>query len=296
MPAARLLGARIILNRYFLALLFLLALGGLLQQALTAFSVVLLHELAHALAAKARGIPVREIELLPFGGVARAGDAMEADPGTEVFVALAGPALNLFLAGAAWAERELVAALPGEWSRSFIEINAMLAAFNLLPALPLDGGRVLRAGLSCRIGLLRATRRAAALSKAIAVVLGLAGVALLGAGGANASLIAVAAFLYWAAAKEERAAAYAFLPSLARRGLELQRAGALPSRHLAATGATTVKVVLPELVPRAFHLIWVVDGEGRLAGVATETELIRAAFETGMETPVERVARPFGRE
>lgn len=296
MPAVRLFGARVVLNRYFSALLVLLALGGLLQQALTAFSVVLLHELAHALAAKARGISLREIELLPFGGVARTDGGIEADPGTEAFVALAGPALNLILAGAAWAARELVAALPSEWGRSFIEINAVLAAFNLLPALPLDGGRILRAGLSCRIGLLRATRRAAGLSKVIAILLGLAGAALLGTGVANASLIAVAFFLFWAAAQEERAAVYAFLPSLARRTLDLQRAGVLPSRHLAATGAAPVKQVLPALVPRAFHLIWVVDGDGRIVGVATETELIRTALEAGMETPLERVARPVGRE
>src|SRR5690606_27351013 len=129
--------------------------------------------------------------------------------------------------------------------------------------------------LSRRLGLLRATQRAAALSKAVAGLLGLAGVALLWAGVANASLVAVAAFLFWAAAKEERAAAYAFLPSLVRRGSELGRAGVLSCRHLAAAEATPVKEVLLLLVPRAFHLIWVVDPAGRLTGLATETELVR---------------------
>lgn len=293
MTIGRLFGVRIVLNRYFLGLLLVFGLAGLLQQAAAAFGIVFLHEFAHVLAARLRKLTVSEVELLPFGGVARIGDGLEIDPATEILVALAGPVCNLLLAGAAWAAHRWSGALSFEWSSMLIAINAAIGGFNLLPALPLDGGRVLRAALSRRIGFGRATRRAAAAGKVIAVALAVVGALLVGAGVANATLVAVALFVYWAAREEEQLAAYSFLRSLARRGNLLRRAGLLPARHLAAVGTTPVKEVLLRLVPQAYHVVWVFDGSGELVGMATEAELIRVAFRSGMETPVERAARPL---
>lgn len=295
MTFGRLLGVRIVLNRYFLGLLLLLGAGGLLPQAAAVFSVVFVHEFAHVLAAKAWKLPVSEVELLPFGGVARIDDLFEIDPSIEVSVALAGPVTNLLLVGAAWVEGTYLGLLSPEWSRPFIQINALVGGFNLLPALPLDGGRVLRAFLSRRIGYRRATERAARVGKAIALLLALLGGALLYGGSANVSLIVVALFLFSAADREERSAAYVFVRSLTRRSAALRKAGTLPSRHLVATGETPVKEVLLRLVPQAFHVVWVLDSEGGVAGLATEIDLIRAAFERGMETPVEKVIHPLSR-
>lgn len=293
MTVGRLLGVRIVLNRYFLGLLLLLGVGGLLPEAVAVFAVVFVHEFGHVLAAKAWGLPVSEVELLPFGGVARIDELLEIDPSIEISVALAGPLTNLLLVGAAWAEHVYLGALPGEWSRSFIEINALVGGFNLLPALPLDGGRILRAKLSRRIGFRRATERTAKVGKGIAVLLGLIGGVLLYAGRANVSLMVVAFFLFSAAGKEESLAAYVFMRSLARRSSELRKARTLPSRHLVATVETPIKEVLMRFVPKEFHVVWVLDAKGGLVGLATEIDLIHVAFEAGMETPVERAIQPF---
>lgn len=156
---------------------------------LLVFGCVLLHELGHALMARQYGVPVRDITLSAIGGVARMAQAPQA-PRTEALVALAGPAVSLALATlllpwaslvavvAGWAglgEMLLAAASPsiGGLLVGLVGANVMLAVFNLLPIFPMDGGRVLRAGLSAALGRERGTRLAVWAGQGLAAVLGL---------------------------------------------------------------------------------------------------------------------------
>lgn len=111
------------------------------------------------------GFRVLEIELAPFGGVARIA-GLEDRPGAEALVALAGPAANLLLAMAACLACQLWPMLAGDLA-GFIALNLCLCGFNLLPALPLDGGRLLRAALLPWLGRSRAGSVAAALGVAL---------------------------------------------------------------------------------------------------------------------------------
>jgi Zn-dependent protease len=169
---------------------FLLFLGfGAVQWGLDAvllllavFGCVVLHELGHALTARLYGIATEDITLYPIGGVARL-RRMPRKPGAELLIALAGPLVNLAIAGlltaslflsgvgqpAAWASE------PGAIDRfltTLVAINLLLAAFNLIPAFPMDGGRVLRALLSGWVGRLRATEIAAGLGQLLALGFG----------------------------------------------------------------------------------------------------------------------------
>ena len=133
------------------------------------FGCILLHELGHALAARRYGIGTRSITLFPFGGIA-ALERMPTSPKRELVVALAGPAVNvviaLVLAPIVW--------LTG-WGAMLLWINLMLVGFNLLPAVPMDGGRVLRAALASRMDPIRATRIAVGIGRVIAVAFAVAG-------------------------------------------------------------------------------------------------------------------------
>ena len=177
---------------------------------LVIFVGVALHELGHAVVARRVGIPVLGIVLLPIGGVAALGRNPER-PRQELVIALAGPLVNVALAiplalalalvGMQPALQTASYGLPG-W-RSLLAIafmaNLALAAFNLLPIFPLDGGKVLRALLALRLGRRRATRISAGLGQGSAILLGAWAFA---TGQAMLSLIAV--FLFFAAAQERR--------------------------------------------------------------------------------------------
>ncbi len=136
------------------------------------FASVVLHELGHALVARRWGMETRSIVLYPFGGVS---NFSQRPPGgrAELAISLAGPAVNLAIAVALW----LIASTGGmpmtaeEMVRGLAWINLLIAGFNLLPAFPLDGGRVLRGALSERLGEARATVWAASAGQVTAVVL-----------------------------------------------------------------------------------------------------------------------------
>lgn len=130
------------------------------------FGCVLLHELGHALAARHYGIRTADITLYPIGGVARM-ERMPDQPGREIVVALAGPAVNVAIAGVLFLGMLATNfVLPGSLSAADVYdqfvarlffANLFLAVFNLLPVFPMDGGRVFRALLSLRLSRLRAT-------------------------------------------------------------------------------------------------------------------------------------------
>jgi stage IV sporulation protein FB len=155
---------------------------AMLQSALVLllFVCVALHELGHAVAALAEGIPISEITLYPYGGVARLAHR-PPDGRTELKIAVAGPMVNLVLALLLVVVSAGRALQPGDsLTLQFIAImmwaNLLLAGFNLLPAFPLDGGRVLRGALAEKLGWTRATVWAASAGQVVAVVLMVAGV------------------------------------------------------------------------------------------------------------------------
>jgi len=150
---------------------------------LTLFVCVVLHEYGHALAARRYGIKTQDITLLPIGGVARL-ERMPEKPAQELVVAAAGPAVNIVIAAGLLVVMALagatVPALGLGWgNESFVErlftINIVLVLFNLIPAFPMDGGRILRALLATQLDYARATKTAARLGQAIAILFGLAG-------------------------------------------------------------------------------------------------------------------------
>jgi Zn-dependent protease/CBS domain-containing protein len=163
------------------------------------FVGVVLHELGHSLVARSFGYPIESITLWLFGGIAQLEELPE-DWKEELAIALAGPVVSVALGAVVYL---VFAAVPASQDAvRFVlgylaMLNVALAAFNLLPAFPMDGGRVLRALLGLRYPYARATQLAAEVGKLFAILFGLAGLV-----GGNIVLIGVAFFVYIGAAGE----------------------------------------------------------------------------------------------
>ena len=166
------------------------------------FASVALHELGHSLVAIKKGCRVRDILLLPIGGVAQL-DALPTRPRDEFQIAVAGPAVSLALAVAFWfaARMALIfhAVHPAVVLATLAGINLMLVLFNLLPSFPMDGGRIFRAWITPKLGRLNATRIAAKIGRFMAFAFGLYGFFTW-----NIFLIAIAFFIHQAAGAEYR--------------------------------------------------------------------------------------------
>ncbi|MCA9667933.1 MAG: site-2 protease family protein [Myxococcales bacterium] len=197
----RLFGFPIELRWSFLALLALVLLtsGGLIGLAyvLVAFTSVLAHELGHALVARRLGVGVSGIDLHFFGGAAKL-SSMPKSSRDEVLIAAAGPAVSFAIAALAGLGYLLSGSLA---VATLALINLVLGAFNLLPALPMDGGRIFRALLSRRLGRIRATEISVTVARVTAVALGLVGVLTV-----SVFLVGLAVLLWMMASAELRAA------------------------------------------------------------------------------------------
>jgi len=252
------------------------------------FGIVVLHELGHALAARRYGIRTRDITLLPIGGVARL-ERMPEDPKQELVVALAGPAVNvalaavflLFLAPAVVLAEILDFHLVG---RSFLSTlffaNLLLAAFNLIPAFPMDGGRVLRALLAMRLDYVKATNTAASIGQALALGLGFLGLV-----SGNPFMIFIALFVWLGAAGE---ASMAQMRS-ALGGLPIGRA--MITDYQTLDPHDRLAVAVDHILAGFQQDFPVVEETGRVVGVLTRSDLLAALAQRGPEVRVDEVMR-----
>jgi Zn-dependent protease/CBS domain-containing protein len=246
------------------------------------FLCVVLHEFGHVFAARRYGIGTTDITLLPIGGVASL-ERMPEKPSQEIVVALAGPAVNLVIAlvlivlmGAQF-DLSQMAQLEQAQTTLMARVaaaNIALLVFNLIPAFPMDGGRVLRALLAVRMGYTRATRVAAGIGQGLAVLFGFLG--LFG----NPLLILIAVFIFLAASGE---AGYVQAREYTRGYLASH---AMITAFQSLNPVSTADDAAALLLRTTQQEFPVVDGAGRLRGVLTREALIPALREKGGAAPV----------
>ena len=274
------------------------------------FGVIVLHELGHAMAARHYGIPTKDITLLPIGGLARL-ERMPEDPKQELVVAIAGPLVNVALAMVCIVGIALLAGLSNLHSimsrgvddlgfvtenyqavptlsqtaligagflSKMLVVNIVLVVFNLLPAFPMDGGRVLRALLAMKMNYVSATQTAASVGQGMAILFGLLGLFF------NPFLVFIALFVWMGAASEA--------------SMVQVRAG-LQGIPVSQAMITQFQSVAPDdpLQDAAGHIIdgfqhdFPVQQDGRLVGVLTKTDLLRGLAESGDSTFIRDIMR-----
>jgi stage IV sporulation protein FB len=251
------------------------------------FGCVVLHEFGHALAARRFGIATPQITLLPIGGVALL-ERIPEKPLQEVCVALAGPAVNVLIAGLLMGWISLTGGFPGVDAVSpptvdlpvrLLGVNVWLVLFNLIPAFPMDGGRVLRALLALGTTHNRATRIAAGIGQFIAVVFGVLGLL------SNPMLILIALFIYFGAASEATLAQVRAVSS----GLRVDAVTVTGAQALRMDSTLDDAV---ELLLRTSQKDFpVVDDSGAVRGLLSSGDLILALRRSPPQTPVCEVMR-----
>jgi Zn-dependent protease/predicted transcriptional regulator len=248
---------------------------------LALFGCVVLHEYGHALTARKYGIKTRDITLLPIGGVARL-ERMPDKPAQELWVALAGPAVNVVIAIGLYAWLQITSSLVPlsqleVGSGSFIErlmvVNLFLVGFNLVPAFPMDGGRVVRALLAMRMEYTRATQIAASLGQTVAILFGFVGLF------SNPFLLFIAFFVWIGAAQE--ASMVQMKSALA--GIPASRAMLTDFRTLAPNDTLSHAV---DLILAGSQQDFPVASNGQVVGVLTRGNLLTGLAQRGPETLV----------
>ena len=257
------------------------------------FGIVVLHELGHSFAALEYDIPISQIVLLPIGGVAQMGRIPDK-PGQELVVALAGPAVNVVLAlimiglaallqislaprALAGSLREMGQLALAPIFRYLFITNIFIAVFNLLPAFPLDGGRVLRALLATRLPYARATAISVVIGQAMAWLLGLWGFL-----GGGFFMIFIALFIYIGAAQEGQLTQ---LRSVLN-GLRVRQAFSRQAQTLAPDDTLQRAV---DLTLSSFQANFPVCQDKRLVGILTQQRLLDSLQKTGAGSRIQDV-------
>jgi Zn-dependent protease len=261
------------------------AAGGVLF-ILLIFACVVAHEYGHALTARRFGIQTVDITLLPIGGVARL-ERMPRDPVQELWIALAGPAVNVAIALALYGfilvsrgpvTLENVQMVGGDLLPKLLWVNLTLVAFNVLPAFPMDGGRVLRALLARRWNYVRATRAAANVGQIMAFLFGFLGLLY------NPFLLFIALFVYMGAEAE----AQAVQVQATLEGLSVRRA--MVTRFVTVRPDQPLSRAVDLLLTGAQQDFPVLD-DGQWVGLLGRRELISALREHGPGSPISKAMR-----
>jgi stage IV sporulation protein FB len=252
------------------------------------FGCVLLHEYGHILTARAFGVATPDVTLLPIGGVARL-ERIPEEPYQEFLVAIAGPAVNVVIAVllVALAGAKLDAAHFAAVDSSGISmvdrlaaVNVFLVLFNLIPAFPMDGGRVLRALLAIPLGFVRATQVAATIGQVMAFVFGIVGLFY------SPMLILIAIFVYLAASSE------AHLVALRAMSRGVPVGSAMMTQFVTLSPEDEIEHAVQTLLRTSQGEFPVVDAAGKPVGLLTRNDLIRGIKQLGPDARVSAAMSP----
>lgn len=283
-------GADIHINPFFVLVLLMYASVGLFLETIFAFWVVALHELAHVVVARGLGFRVERLELLPFGGVVQFDKAFDGTRGSEIAIALAGPLHNFVFAGLAFVllRRETV---PPGFGKFIFELNLAMGLFNLLPAIPLDGGRVFRAVLSDRIGMARATAVAVNMGRILGLLILALGIYLVLTGRGNVFLPSLGGFLIFAASRESEKVSYLRIKDSLRKKERLISDGSMYVEVIASHEATSLVGVIRKFTPGKVSVVMVFDSNLNILGFVTEVAVLEGMGRYGPNAPIRRILR-----
>lgn len=274
-----------------LPLVLLALLTGTLHTLAMAYAVVMVHELFHVLAALLLHERIGSIIIMPFGITLRMAARVIRSGTKEIGIALAGPLANcLMLVCSCLLQKIYTGESAAFWL--FNSLNKTTLCLNLLPCLPLDGGRVLKTLLTRQFGYITAISVMRRLSRFITICLLLGGIGLLVVTGLNISLLMVAAFLILYMTEEKRENDYVIMQELLDVKKKLNRRGIMRTQALTAAASQPARSIIRRLCYDAYHIVHVVDKEQHFICTVTEAQIVDAILQKGWQITLGDVSRP----
>ena len=277
---------RIKLNLFFILFLFASLYTGYINQSITIFVSVLLHEIGHAIIAKFLGIKVEEIELFPYGGVAKMEDITKYGGYTEAFVAVAGPAVSGAIAAIG-----VLFSKSSELFATIAQFNFILMTFNMLPALPLDGGRILRNVLLHQMSYKQATKAMVISGRMIAIALVLYNIIIIYKGSTSAAYIIIGMFIYMGCHKEMKYCSYYYL--LHKNNYKRNRSGkrGLKTRIINVHSDTMIRFAANQFSPGTVCIVHVLDTSDNVVKILNEADIMDAFLKFGFDSRIEQIKK-----
>lgn len=265
----------------FIMIMLASVVTGYFAELLTLFIIVLVHELGHVVVARGFGWTIREVKLLPFGGVAEVEEAGGLSAREEVLVAIAGPLQNVWMGTLAWALGALGVWDSG-WGQYVAQANMMIALFNLLPIYPLDGGKLLQALMGYVMNYYRMlvwTARISLLFSAMMIASAFAPL-LMDGKGIQLNLLLVGAFLLFSNWTYHRNIPFLFYRFLTHR--EKAAEGAIGVGKMASPiivqGKQSILSVARLFCKERYHLVYVVESDGSDLRALPEQRIVESCL------------------
>lgn len=261
-------------------LVFLCSLwGGYYIPFLLAYICALLHELAHILTAKAMNISVSELIIYPFGINARLNSSYIRSSEKEFVIAFVGPFMNILLVFIGIMLNNFI---PSKLSVYFTDLNLLMCALNLIPTLPLDGGRMLKSILTTKYGIIRAYNFMIKLSRIIIIVLLLLAFLYFFVSDFNFSLVLISAFLLQNLCIEQQTISIIALKEILNNRSKLAENREYPVKNLCVCENTCARTLLKHLTYDYYYIVHIIDAESKITKTITETEVLSTLTQKGI--------------
>ncbi|OGO76637.1 MAG: hypothetical protein A2Y23_06490 [Clostridiales bacterium GWB2_37_7] len=277
---------RIKFNAFFILFLFASLYTGYISQSITIFLSVLLHELGHAIIAKLLAIRVEEIELFPFGGVAKMEDITKYGGYMEAFIAIAGPGVSGVIAAIS-----AILALKSEFFAAIAQFNFILLVFNMLPALPMDGGRILRNILLHHKSYKQATKAMVVSGRLIAIALVLYNIIVIYRGSNSFAFIITAVFIYLGCHKEMKFCSYYYLLNKNNYKKNHGSKNRLKTRIIPVYDDTLVRFAANQFSPGTVCIVHVLDNSGHIIRILSEVDIMDGFLKYGYDSRIGQIKK-----
>lgn len=283
----RVKNTNIVINVFILFIFVIYFIYGYILEIIIMMMSILIHEFSHITIARLYGVEINEVEMFPFGGIARYKNIRLTSPKEEILICIAGPLSNLIII--------LFFILLKNFQFNIcivnyiVEVNTLIFILNILPIFPLDGGKILRSILSLYIGYKSATIKLAYITYFICTFFILYDI-LNGTIKQDITYLSIiAVFTIVAAKKEKKMAAFVFISGIIRKKDELNVKKVLRVHFLVCHKTLNIKEAIEYILPSRYHIFIIIDNNGETMGNISETQLIDGIYKYGFDITLENL-------